>query len=465
MMSESPSSARGTNFQGAMAEAARQLCETPTSAETAATEGGAVLYAGNWQDTHPRRLLYDPALEARDKIAWMVIKAHSDPRTPAAFPSYDDFAAAGVGSKPTIAASIALLRVTRWISLCRQVRDEKGRYRGNIYALHDEPVCLAEAMDLDEGYVGFVREMCNHYHSRVRMVAEAVLATIQAGLMDGTEPVEAQDITTRFELRLSAHQANAGAFATGAFGDALRAHHGPREPNRNKAAGKAETAHTQVHQINPDTRVNELNSGNEHRVKQLNPDDSGEKSTTSTQVKQLNRSRARTGSSGSSSSNNTTTTGGSGGSGTAEELQAPLEYPRQLTKDQRELARLCLGELEPGMAQQVLDELAGCLEDRERAPIRNPIRYLSKLARAARSGTFVPTYSQQRRSASAPSMGPGSPPPPARPSQPVREQDRLSRRRGAEELAQLLQAAGKPIPPEWAAQLERDDPASNGGQS
>ncbi|SEO84263.1 STY4528 family pathogenicity island replication protein [Aquisalimonas asiatica] len=463
MATDSASSARPQGLQGAMAEAARQLCEAPTSAEATDSDGGAVLYAGNWQDTHPRRLLYDPALEARDKIAWMVIKAHSDPRTPAAFPSYHDFAAAGVGSKPTIAASIALLRITRWISLCQQVRDEKGRYRGNIYALHDEPVCVAEAMELDEGYVGFVREMCNHYHSRVRMVAEAVLATIRAGLMDGTEFTDSQDFTSRFEIRLSAHQANADAFATGAFGAALRGHHGPPEADRSQVAGNAETTAAQVHQMNPDTLVSELNSACDDRVKPLNPVNTEEKSRTSSQVKQLNRSRARRGSSGSSSQ--TTTTGGSGTSGADGDEQSPLEYPRQLTKDQRELARLCLGELDPEAAQQVLDELAGCLEDRERTPIRNPIRYLSKLARAARNGTFVPTYSQQRRSASAPSMGPGSPPPPARPSQPENDQDRLSRRRGAEELAQLLKAAGKSVPAELAAQLGQDHSTKNGERS
>jgi hypothetical protein len=50
---------------------------------------------------------------------------------------------ANIASRSTIARAIAILRATRWLTLCRRVRTPSGRFCGNVYALHDEPMPLA----------------------------------------------------------------------------------------------------------------------------------------------------------------------------------------------------------------------------------------------------------------------------------------------------------------------------------
>ncbi|MDN3519106.1 STY4528 family pathogenicity island replication protein [Aquisalimonas lutea] len=434
-------------LDGHLSEAARQARAMTATEDIQADERNTVLYSGNWQDSHPRRLLYDPALDARDKIAWMVIKAHTDPQSPRRFPSYDDFGAAGVGSKPTIAVSVAMLRITRWLCLYERVRDEKGRYRGNVYALHDEPVSVAEAMELDEGYVAFLESMCRHNHRRVRRTAQAVLATIQAELIAGSDITDDRGAKTRFETRLAGIRGHAGAFATGAYGELFREH------QNNLSGDSGAEAQHRVNPVNPEgdaAQVKQFNLDENSQVKHVNSEDNSFYSESYSQVKQLYPSRARS-SSGSSSYNNTTTSNQTARERGEPGDEPPLRYPTGLSGEQQRLARLCVEGLEPELAQQVFDELDGCLKDRSREPIRNPIRYLTGLARRAREGAFIPTYAAnfqatgQREACSAQERGStGS------------TRSQLSRARGAEDLVQMLKAAGRPVPPELAAQLPED---------
>src|SRR5690606_10337031 len=74
---------------------------------------------------------------------------------------------------------------TRWLTLCRRVRDIQGRFRGNIYALHDEPLPLADALYLDQEYIQFLEQAQTHAHPQVRKVTSAVLGTIEEDLHRG----------------------------------------------------------------------------------------------------------------------------------------------------------------------------------------------------------------------------------------------------------------------------------------
>lgn len=50
-------------------------------------------------------------------------------------------------SRETVAKALTVLRLTRWLSLGRKVRNEiSGQVQGNVYLLHDEPVTPAEAL-------------------------------------------------------------------------------------------------------------------------------------------------------------------------------------------------------------------------------------------------------------------------------------------------------------------------------
>lgn len=147
-----------------------------------ARDGDGVLFLGNWHDAHPRLLFHDPVLEPVDKLVWAVIRHHADGKGATAFPSYQTIGrCANVRGKATIARAIMLLRVTRWLSLCARVRDPAGRFQGNVYALHDEPVTVQDACCLDGDYRVFLAQMTDYRHDRVRLVAGAVSDAIAAG--------------------------------------------------------------------------------------------------------------------------------------------------------------------------------------------------------------------------------------------------------------------------------------------
>ena len=104
----------------------------------------------------------------------------------AAFPSYETISRlANVSSRSTIARAIAILRASRWLTLCGRLRKASGRFRGNVYALHDEPLPLADVIHLDGDYMAFLNKAVSHGHARVRTVAKGVLASIDEDVRAG----------------------------------------------------------------------------------------------------------------------------------------------------------------------------------------------------------------------------------------------------------------------------------------
>ncbi len=155
--------------------------------------GEGLLFLGNPQLVFPRLLFEDPVLEPVDRNVWAAIKlAAADGDTVTAFPSYDELMLrCNVGSKATIARSISILRSTRWLTVCKSsLRDRQGRVRGNIYALHDEPVQLAETMELDSQYLEWLDGTANGNHSphpRAVAVAGLVLQGLSGLLASGED--------------------------------------------------------------------------------------------------------------------------------------------------------------------------------------------------------------------------------------------------------------------------------------
>ena len=162
-------------------------------ASTGSGPADTVLFLGNRHQAFPSAVVKDPVLEPVDKLVWMVILlALGETGGNTAFPSYEAIGKlANVSSRSTIARAIAILRATRWLTLCARVRNTRGRFRGNVYALHDEPLPLADAFHLDSGYMAFLRQARSHGHARVRAVAQGALASmaedIQAGRAVGAQ--------------------------------------------------------------------------------------------------------------------------------------------------------------------------------------------------------------------------------------------------------------------------------------
>lgn len=146
----------------------------------------ALLFVGNWNDALPRLLIQDPVLEPVDKIVWAVIKTCADPRRGTAFPSYLTIARlANIRAEGTVARALAILRATRWLTLCGRARDARGQFRGSVYALHDEPLPLVDTLHLDQTYLRFAYQAAEHRHARVAVVATGVVRSLELDSVEG----------------------------------------------------------------------------------------------------------------------------------------------------------------------------------------------------------------------------------------------------------------------------------------
>jgi len=151
--------------------------------------GEGMLFLGSRLTTFPVRVVQDPVLEPVDKLVLITILLQA--RTSSAnsvFPSYDYIQkTANIASKSTVARSIAVLRATRWLTLCARVRERSGRYGGNVYALHDEPLSLVDVLHLDSGYMAFLQNAQQHAHARVQRVAKGVLESLDVDIRNGID--------------------------------------------------------------------------------------------------------------------------------------------------------------------------------------------------------------------------------------------------------------------------------------
>ncbi|KTS15299.1 STY4528 family pathogenicity island replication protein, partial [Pantoea dispersa] len=147
-------------------------------------ERSGLLFMGNVHDAFPRRLFLDTRLSPLDKTAWVMIRLYAQQNEGAIFPTYDELqvqlasAHSEKASRDTVSRVLLMLRLTGWLSLCKRVRDDRGRVRGNIYAQHDEPLGYRDAETFDPGWLTLVEESCQNRNKAVRMTALAVVNDI-----------------------------------------------------------------------------------------------------------------------------------------------------------------------------------------------------------------------------------------------------------------------------------------------
>jgi hypothetical protein len=289
-----------------------------------------------------------------DKVVWLVIWQHGQiAGNNSAFPSYSAIARhANIASPATVSRAIALLRATRWLSVCARVSDGGGRFRGNVYALHDQPLPLADAMHLDPDYLSFVEAARQHHHARVRKVADVVLASLDDDSKAGVDvPAPVSVTAQRCE---AVHQASPRRYFSFTASVLPRlANQAPVRPMKHR---------------DPDSK------NDADRLQNLSPQKS--KSVGSSSYIYI-----------------TTTTK----TNTIQKLNTDPEresliYPRRLVADQRELAAGYLERVPAEQRQSVLDELEGRIraEKHGAKPVYDELRYLHHLCTQVKAGGFHP---------------------------------------------------------------------------
>lgn len=326
--------------------------------DSGGTHTDTMLFMGNRHQAFPTLVVQDPVLEPVDKLVWMVIMLQAQVTGGStAFPSYEYLARkTNVSSTSTISRAVAILRATRWLTLCARLREASGRFRGNVYALHDEPLPLVDALHLDPDYMKFLQQSLGHHHARVRLVAKGVLDTIDEDIQEGID-ICAQGHP--LERRLQAAEAI------------------QQDSPRRYFAFSAKVM-TRLRNVVSEDAV-------DHRDQNSKADETG-----------LQISNPQNSKSGSCSSYicKTTTTEHVEDikiSGHAEG-KSSLIYPKRLSDNQRELADRYLKSVPAAVRQPILDELEGRFRSEQKGmkPVYDEMRFLHFLCRASNKGEFVP---------------------------------------------------------------------------
>lgn len=376
-----------------------------TQREASSEKLDGLLFFGNPHDTVPRALLLDPNLGAVDILGWQMIRLMSGNDRTTSFPTYDQLqpllrsSPGTAASRGTVARVIAILRLTRWLSLCHRARNtDNGRVIGNVYALHDEPLNVDEALMLDPNYLEFLQHCLTHKNRAVQEVAKQVFEDIQQG---GGQ-------RSRFDQR------------------ALRF------IEMTKRSRSSQTAQPQLtHKTRSENSVNApVRSENSARELSKNPSSQSElrtvlelssqrelsKNDPNSLISDLVRSENSSTVQSTCTYKNTSTV-----RNTWENSESLLWHPELNASpvDQRNLSST-LAKLDQDTAQRVLDETAGRVIA---GKARNPIALLRSLLNSALKNEFKVThYAQSIRQPlikpERPPTLPASPTPMASPSQP-----------------------------------------------
>ncbi|MEL0585494.1 MAG: STY4528 family pathogenicity island replication protein [Candidatus Thiodiazotropha sp. (ex. Lucinoma kazani)] len=332
--------------------------EVSTQAEPADT----LLFLGNQHQAFPTAVIKDPVLAPVDKLVWMVIMLEvRETGDSTAFPGYAGIAEmANIASRSTIARAIAILRATRWLTLCGRIREASGRFRGNVYALHDEPLPLADAIHLDSDYMVFLKQAVSHGHARVRAVAQGVLCSLDEDIRAG-RPVCAREHPIERRLEATVEIEKGGPRRFFAFTHQvirqLRQHGQPIVDG----------------ETSPVLHDQKSNMDKQHRVRK----------STHQKSNPVSRDYPHQ----STSSSGKLSKFDLGG-----EEDKPLIYPKRLGDNQRDITNRYLRPLAPEQRQQLLDELEGRFQAEQKGmkPVYDEISFLVRLCKLAMAGEFQP---------------------------------------------------------------------------
>lgn len=315
----------------------------------------SLLYLGHWHDAIPRAIWMDQQLEAVDVRCWGVIRIQALAGKTVVL-SLHQFLQSQLGySKPTVSKVLFILRLTRWISLCSKIRSAAGQFKGHIYAIHDAPVSINDALYLDADYLTFVGEQCAHQHQQVKAIAQRIWQSVTEAISEQPPFLDEQGSSM-------------------AITDCLREVNGQN----------------QVKLFNPAAQVNFFNLAEKtYQVKNMNLDESqaacGFATEKYNQVHKMNLATITTTTTSCSSNLNKKTTTTEYPDVikhlAADETFSTLVFPPDFNASEQALALLYLQSLEPALRQPFLDETAAQIDAKRHSskPIRNPVAFLGWL--------------------------------------------------------------------------------------
>lgn len=337
-----------------------------------------LLFMGNPHETVPRALLLDQRLGAVDVLGWQMIRLLSNADRTTAFPTYDELEPllrSGPGqkaSRKTVARVIAILRLTRWLSLGLRARNtSNGRMIGNVYVLHDEPLAPAEALSLDQEYIDYVIQCTRHGTQAVATVARRVRDELaETGVLEA--PTRLDVIEQRAERQRRAEF----PWETQA-GDAQF----PMETQ-----GKSPSFQGKLGQFPSDDSPSSLGKPSQESDTYGAVSYGNSVTTVCSYTNNVCKTTAR------------------------EDTSTPLvwPWPLELSGDEREAVSVMLTGLTNPMKQAVIDEAAGRLEA---GKVKSPMGFLHTLAKRAAADQFQVTHfgrgiADKRRGAPMPTPTP-----------------------------------------------------------
>lgn len=379
-------------------QAADPLAQSGTSL---GQDAEGLLFLGAWHQSYPAILVRDPFLSDSAKVHLLYLTQESSrqPHHTIAMPSLDQTVEVLGHAKKTLNRDRTLLRVCRWISQYTRLRDDKGRYRGTVNAVHGEPCSLSEANRLDADYLPLLDSAKTHPDRYIRRAAQAALASIDQALREDRDPLEPADPMTR---RLDA--ANAVQNGGGSFFDLLMAGNNRNAPpDASSASGNTVATASVAEKFttgDPGVKTTTGRSGpvvdftlgpqvTEKIEFNLN-NSPMEKFTTGPTCSSSNKTTT-THSASDSTRAEKTTTGPAGHTVANADVALPLRWPNSLPTNERTLIERAFGsrDLRPEQRQDVLDALARKLQDPDN-PLRSPVGYAVALCKRLQSGTFQP---------------------------------------------------------------------------
>ena len=397
-----------------------------------AETGDGLMFLGQWHDAYPTVLVRDPFLTDSAKIQWLYLaqEARKQPQGAIGMPSIQESAQALHQARGTVIRDRLLLRVCRWISAVRSVRDpDTGRFLGHIYAMHGEPIQWHAAIAYDAHYVELIERSESHQDRRVQRAARANLKGIRGSIIAGEDPLVPIDPVA---MRITTAQAIESGWGT-AWGVPLEeASPGTKFGPGDEPGPDLEPGESPGPDFGPgylpgpnfglgDQVIDFANSPNLGPGAVRSSSNKYKKTTTTTTV----AARARK---------------------DADQERTALNWPTAFDDNLRRLIHQTLSvSVAATHHQDVVDALAHKVLDRTN-PLRNPVAYAITLCSRIKAGTFQPVGPPLEATAAVQK--------PAAPSQPNRS---VLRSQLTNELSGLKRLRSAGHRPARAGKRSRDD--------